>query len=73
MSLSQSESIILHKRVILHFITCDMFTPICGGYHPWDKFFIYHCDNVTMDYNAILLTFASERLLERCVKRKVVL
>ena len=50
-----------------------MFTPICGGYHPWDKFFIYHCDNVTMDYNAILLTFASERLLERCVKRKVVL
>ena len=32
-----------------------MFAFIYGGYHPWDKFFVYHCDDVTIDYNAILL------------------
>ena len=31
-----------------------MFTPIFGGYHPWDLF-IYHCDDEKMDNNAILL------------------
>ena len=27
-----------------------MFTPIWDGYHPWDKIFIYICEDVTMDY-----------------------
>ena len=52
-----------------------MFTPISGGYHPWDKFFIYHCDDVTMDYTVEMMigTFASKRLLKSNVKRKVVI
>ena len=53
-----------------------MFAPICGGYHPCDKFVIYHWDDVIMDYNTVEMTldyFASERLLKSYVKRKVVL
>ena len=25
-----------------------MFAFISGGYHPWDNFFIYHCNDITM-------------------------
>ena len=32
-----------------------MFANICDGYQPWDNFFIYLSDDVTMDYHAILL------------------
>ena len=35
-----------------------MFGFICGGYHPWDKFMICHCDDVAMDFwrNTIEMT-----------------
>ena len=54
-----------------------MFAFISGGYHPWDKFFIYHCDYVTMDYNAIhveltLGTFAFKILHKSFVKIGIV-
>lgn len=32
-----------------------MFAIICGGYYPRNNSFIYHCDDVTMDNNTILL------------------
>ena len=40
----------LDKEIV--FITLAF---ICHGYNPWDKFFIYHCNDITMDHNAILL------------------
>ena len=32
-----------------------MFAFLSLGYHSWDKFFMYLCNDVTMDYNAMLL------------------
>ena len=50
-----------------------MFAFISGGYHPWDKFFIYHCDDVTMDKNAILRNFAYKWLQKSYVKIEMML
>ena len=53
-----------------------MFALISDGYHPWDKFFIYHCDAVTMDYNVVemtLVTFTCKRLHKIYLKMKIVL
>ena len=36
-------------------IIYHMFAFLSGGYHPWNKFFIYHRVDVIMDYNAMLL------------------
>ena len=52
-----------------------MFAFISGGYHPFDKFFIYYCDDVTVDYklNTVemtLGTFACKRLHKIYVKTK---
>ena len=54
------------------------FAFISGKYDPWDNFFIYHCDDVTMYYNAITVesklgTFASKRLHKSDVKKEMVL
>ena len=32
-----------------------IFDFLCGGNQPWDNFLKYHCDEVTVDDNAILL------------------
>ena len=52
-----STSLILNNYFYL------MFTRLFREYHPWDKFFIYHCDDFTMDYNAILLKWHKALLL----------
>ena len=62
------------KRIRMWFIfICHMFAFISGGYQPWDKFFIYHCDDVTMDKNAILRKFAYKWLQKSYVKIEMML
>ena len=41
--------------IIAYNLFYHIFAFISGGYHPWDKFFIYHCNNVTMDYTKYCL------------------
>ena len=55
-----------------------MFTPIWDGYHPWDKIFMYFCEDVTMDYmqyccNDVKTLIASFRLLKSYAKIEMVL
>ena len=50
-----------------------MFVFISGGSQPWDKFFIYHCNDVTMNYNALFRNFASKWLQKRYVKIEMML
>ena len=62
------------KRIHMWFIfICHMLAFISGGYQPWDKFFIYHCDDVTIDKNAILRNFAYKWLQKSYVKIEMML